>query len=615
MAKNKKYSILIVDDMPINLQILTGFLKSDYRVRVATSGIKALEIALSDNVPDLILLDIVMPEINGFEICRRLKADKKTKHIPVIFITVLSDIEDKVKGFAAGGADYVTKPFQQEEVLARVRTHLKIQHQKKLLYRQALDLAEARNIAEQASKAKSNFLANMSHELRSPLNTIIGFSQLMGRRNDLPQEYRENAQIITKSGEHLLNLINDVLDMSKIEAGRIVLNEHVFDLHYMIKDIVKMFALKAEQKNLQLFSQCSPEVPRYIRADEIKLRQVLINLLSNALKFTEKGSIGLRVSIIKNKMANLLSNDLLNIYFEVEDTGPGIYEHDLENLFKAFVQAEAGLISQQGTGLGLPISKKYVRLMGGNIKVCSKKGIGTVFSFDIKAGNSDPVKTHKSVSFPTIIGLKPEQPAYKVLIADNNQDNRRLLVSLLKPLGFDIQEAENIQKTIKIWNKWNPNLIWLELRMPGIGVYEDVKKIKNSAKGKHCIVIAMTASSYEKKQASEIFDDFLEKPFHDNDVFELMKKHIKVQYIYEMLTANESEKNTAGEYINAERLKKLPEDLFDALKKAVEETYPDKAEEIIKLISGKDPMLGRKLEILIQNFRFDILQKIFEEID
>ncbi|QTA82834.1 Two component system response regulator/histidine kinase [Desulfonema limicola] len=618
MSKQQKYSVLIVDDMAINLQILTGFLKSDYRVRVSTSGKKALEIASSDNMPDLILLDVVMPEINGFDICRILKADEKTKEIPVIFITVLADIEDKVKGFAVGGADYVTKPFQQDEVTARVRTHLKIQHQKKLLQQQALELAEARNTAEKANKAKSIFLANMSHELRSPLNTILGFSQLMANARELPSEFRENAEIISRSGEHLLNLINDVLDMSKIEAGRVTLNEQIFDLHYLINDIVSMFRLKAEEKNLQLLAEWSDDVPRYVRSDEIKLRQILINLLSNAVKFTLKGRICLRVSMINNLFPDMVNLDSQNLFFEVEDTGPGISEEESGSLFKAFVQTKTGKGLQQGTGLGLPISKKFVQLMGGDIKVVSKAGINTIFSFYIKVKNADP-SFYRPVSCTRITGLKPGQPEYRILVVDQDPDNRRLLKSFLKPIGFKIQESENGEKAVEIWKHWKPCLILMETSIQAAGCFDAARKIKSSQKLKNTVIIAMTTSSFEEKQAMETCDDFLGKPFYENEIFELIKKHINVKYIYQENIIDNSCTGNGSRIIDSETidsltLKKLPRHLLDPLKKAADETDPEEAERIISLIIEQDALSGRKLAKLVQNFRFDILQKIFEEI-
>ncbi len=276
-----------------------------------------------------------------------------------------------------------------------------------------VELAIAKEKAEVASLAKSTFLANMSHELRSPLNAILGFSQLMMRSRNLPSEHVENAGIITRSGEHLLTLINQVLDLSKIEAGRTTLNEKNFDLYRLLDDLEDMFKLKADDKRLQLVCDRAPNVPRYIGTDEVKLRQILINLLNNALKFTQEGGVSVRVGLGKNLTPQppslrgkggpdsplllgegqgegfSINTPTINLSFEVEDTGAGIAPEELDSLFEAFVQTTTGKQAQEGTGLGLPITRKFVQLMGGDIIVESFVGKGTIFKFDISVGLVD----------------------------------------------------------------------------------------------------------------------------------------------------------------------------------------------------------------------------------
>ena len=311
-------------------------------------------------------------------------------------------------------------------------------------------LADEKERADIANQAKSAFIANMSHELRSPLNAILGFAQIMTRSQTLPNEHQESVGIINRSGEHLLALINNVLDLSKIEAGRIALNEKNFDLHRLLDDIHDMFQLKAADKGLQLLLEIAPNLSRYIRTDEVKLRQILINLINNALKFTEKGSICLRSQ-------NLESSRLV---FEVEDTGPGIAPEDLNKLFEAFTQTESGKQAQEGTGLGLSISRKFVRLMGGEMRVRSQVGKGTIFNFEIQMEEVEATEVEsQQADQRRIISLEPGQPRYRLLIVDDKPINRQLLVKLLSPFGFELAEARNGREAVDIWQQWQPHLI------------------------------------------------------------------------------------------------------------------------------------------------------------
>ena len=350
--------------------------------------------------------------------------------------------------------------------------------------------------AETANQAKSTFIANMSHELRSPLNAILGFSQLMLRATNMPPEQYENAGIIYRSGDYLLTLINNVLDLSKIEAGKTTLNLTDFDLHILLNDLEDMLHLRANNAGLNLVFQRTENVPRYICTDQVKLRQVLINLLSNAIKFTSQGQITLNVFLGDQE-----TTDVFNLHFRIRDTGVGIAAAELPKLFDAFSQAQSGKDLQEGTGLGLAISRKFVQLMGGDISVESELGKGTSFQLYIQTKLGQETNSKSTGEYPRVLGLVPGQLSYKILTVDDKSINRQLLIKLLSPLGFEVKEASNGQEAIAIWDEWEPHLIWMDMRMPVMDGYEATKYIKSTTKGNATAVIALTASVLEEEKA------------------------------------------------------------------------------------------------------------------
>jgi PAS domain S-box-containing protein len=507
---------------------------------------------------------------------------------------------------------------------------------------------EARRAAEAANRAKGEFLANMSHELRTPLNVILGFAQIMARNPYIPHEEYENLDIIRRSGEHLLTLINNVLDLSKIEAEHVILQETNIDLFGLLDELEDMFSLKAVQKQLSLVFERAAEIPQYIRTDEVKLRQVLMNLLNNAVKFTDEGGVTLRVRICSNRFSDIptllpsqegrRSAEALttNLQFEIRDTGPGIAPDEVDCLFEAFRQTQTGRQAQRGTGLGLTISQKFVRLMGGEISVYSDVGRGTTFTFAI------PVEVVSATDVPIplprrrVIALEPGQPRYRILIVDDKPDSRRLLVKLLTPLGFDVREATNGQEAIVMWKEFVPHLIWMDIRMPKLDGYAAAQRIRNEelrvknsearipdsqsqAPNSHIPIIALTASSFKDDQTmilSTGFDDLIRKPFRETEIFEIMHKYLGIRYVYEesRTSKRESRKATVENVLTPAALTTLPKKLITELQQAVNAADPGLINQLVVRIREQNPPLADVLTELVKQFRFDILQAVFEEM-
>jgi signal transduction histidine kinase len=701
----RKGTIVCVDDERLVLvslrNQLSRLLGNQYNIVLAESGEEALEIFAEmqqegREIP-LVICDQIMPKIRGDELMIQLHARyPKTLKILLTGQAGMDAVVNAVNH--ANLYRYIAKPWDEidlgltvKEALLRYFQDKQLTEQNETLRRVNQDLEylnasleqrvtertaelmeanehllQAKEAAEAANRAKSAFLANMSHELRTPLNAILGFTQIMSHDTSVGLENREYLDIINRSGQHLLKLINDVLDISRIEAGRIKLNESSFDLYRLLDDLQQMLHLKAEEKNLTLTFEPTTQVPQYISADESKLQQVLLNLLGNAIKFTQQGSVTLRVMIqgeaaggteqgaggteqgsreqgsreqgSRGELVTLLPSPqppsppaslsqppapqplCQSLIFEVEDTGLGIPAEDMKTLFKAFVQAEITQKSHQGTGLGLAISRKFVNLMGGDITVESVVSQGSRFRFNIQ------VRLAQAANLPTqsltrrIIALAPDQSVYRLLIVEDNWENSLLLAKLLSSLGFEVREAKNGVEAIALWESWHPHLILMDMRLPVMNGYEATQRIKATAKGQATVIIAVTSSAFEENRTEILSigcDDFVSKPFPAEVIFAKLAEHLGVRYLYDDSTGqspllHQPKERDHPYSLTPDSLKVMPNEWIAQLHRSATICRDDLISPLIEQIPESHADLAKALEDLNYNFHFEEIIKLAE---
>ncbi|MEG4453303.1 PAS domain S-box protein [Microcoleus sp. N9_A1] len=463
--------------------------------------------------------------------------------------------------------------------------------------------------ANEANQAKTIFLANMSHELRTPLNSILGFTQLMSYESNLTPSVQERLQIVNRSGKHLLDLINDILDLSKIESGRMTLNPSDFDLTNLLTSIEEMLQFRVQSKELQLVVEQYPDLPRFVNNDEKKLYQVLTNLLGNAIKFTKQGSVTLRVRATQRDETSC------HLCFEVEDTGVGIAPAEIDKLFKVFVQAQAGNNLSQGSGLGLAISQKLVKLMGGQICVKSTLNRGSTFSFEIG------VQLPQAASLPPesinqrVIGLAPGQQSYRILVVEDLEENRRLLVESLTLVGFEVREAKQGMEALSLWESWLPHLIMMDLRMPIVDGYTAIKYIRQCPKSQKTVIIALTASVFEEEREKVLmagFNDFISKPFQQRDIFDKIAKYLGVQYIYAVV--EQTPQKQLVETVSVEYLSMMPPQWLEQMYQAAYYLDTEVMNELIVQIPESKASLSKALTDYINNFNSDRIMELIRPL-
>ncbi len=476
-----------------------------------------------------------------------------------------------------------------EQELAHYHHHLE-----EVVQERTEELRLARDAAEAANMAKSTFLANMSHELRTPLNAILGFSQLMRGDQALNPSQHETLEIINNSGKHLLRLINDVLEIAKIEAGKVQLEITTFDLHMLVREVSDLMRLRAQQKGLQLTLDQASEFPRYIQGDEARLRQILVNLVSNAVKFTDTGGVTIRLGTMKKDRY---------LVIEVEDTGQGISAADQQHLFKPFVQLASGE-TQGGTGLGLSIVHQFVQLMDGRISVTSTEGKGTLFKvvLPLDKADEDAVARLASESHGEVMGLQPGQASRRILIAEDQHENQLLLRKLMTDIGMDVKTANNGEECVTLFGTWRPDLIWMDRRMPVMDGEEATRRIRQLPGGEQVKIVAVTASAFKeerKKMIAAGMDDVVRKPYRINEIYDAMARQLDLRFVYA-----ETDSERIGWQLEAERLAALPEAMREELREALESLDSSAIFAAIRRIAGQDAELAKSLSKIAESLDY-----------
>ena len=506
----------------------------------------------------------------------------------------------------------ITERQRAEQEIAHYRDHLEalVAERTAALTESNQQLALAKERAEAASHAKSTFLANMSHEIRTPMNAILGFAQIMQRSSTLTARDRENLEVILRSGRNLLALINDVLEMSKIEAGRSTVAARTFSLHELLDDLYQMFRVPTDAKGLRWEVAKAADLPEHIILDEGKLRQILINLLGNAVKFTEAGGIVMRARAVGGHNGG----DHHGLVVEVEDTGSGIAAHEIGQLFDAFQQATQG-VEKGGTGLGLAISRRLARLMDGDIKVTSVGGKGSLFRLDLPFVPGEAHQMRQQASRRRVIGLRPDHGEVRILIVDDRLENRLFLHRLLEPFGFALREAANGLEALAQWRNWNPHLILMDIVMPAMDGHEVTRRIRAHRDGHQVKIVALSASAFDEDREAVMAtgaDDFVRKPVMIEDLLAVIAIHLGLKYDYAEpaeATAKTVEVPPPPRVpLQHDALDRVTPELVAAMRGAVFDSNDVEMASLIEQLPQDQGQLAAALRYLVSRFDWDAIE-------
>jgi PAS domain S-box-containing protein len=468
--------------------------------------------------------------------------------------------------------------------------------------------------AEAANKAKSMFLSTMSHEIRTPMNAILGYSQLMMRDSNLAADARAHLEVINRSGEHLLEMINEVLDMAKIEAGRMQLAPKVFNLRSLVRDLESMFRLRAEAKGLRFEALLAGEPIADVIGDEGKIRQVLINLLGNAIKFTLRGWVKLQVRVTSENESRV------RFSAEVEDTGIGMTSEEQREVFQLFSQALSGQrIQHGGTGLGLAISQRIARLMGGDITMTSAEQGGSVFLFDIPMERGpDQHLPSQPPARDRVLGISNRQDAPRILIAEDATDSREWLTKLLTSIGFAVRGAENGRAAVSAWEEWRPQLVLMDMHMPIMDGVAAAREIRSRPSGESALIIALTADVMDSQGRAAFekdLNDFISKPCRENELLETIGKHLGLLYKYAEDAIELGDHDAPSQARISEPPRPLPADFAARMGEAI--VHGDKAlldKLILTIEESGDISTARELRDQADRYEYDRLKEWLERV-